>query len=260
MAAALAAAGSFFVATRNNVQDEILRVETQQGVRSAMDTMVRDLRLGGACLPVSGDFVTLDSVNSTSDQIATRTGLVRPNQTCIRTTTTADISATTSTIAVETANGFTSGMRVYIRKADGTTGEIFTLTGVNVGAKTLTKATTLSQSYLLGSGVYAVDERQYAVDSSVPAQPVLTIAANGGSATPFAAGIENLTVKYQLARNCDSASGCDVVDIPANDAEFAIVNQLYITLTARSRTTLTNGQYYRITKTVSAKPRNLLPG
>src|SRR5262249_57311605 len=100
----------------------------------------------------------------------------------------------------------------------------------------------------------------YVVDNSNLALPVLTLGVNGAAPVPFAFGIENLTLQYQLARNCDTAAGCDVVDVPANDAEFALVNQIYITLTARSRTVGSDGQYYRVSRTVTAKPRNLLPG
>jgi prepilin-type N-terminal cleavage/methylation domain-containing protein len=257
---AMAVAGAFFVAARTTITDQIVRTETLQGLRASMDEMVRDLRLGGACLPVTGDFVTLDSVNSGTDQIVTRTGLVRPNETCVRTVTTADITATTATIPVQTANGFTSTMRVYICNTSCTTGELFNLTGVNTAGNTLTTGTTLTAAYGAGAGIYAVDERQYKVDTSNPSLPVLALGVNGATATPFAIGIENLQLQYQLARNCSASAGCDVVDVPANSTEFALVNQIFITLTARSRTTLSTGQYYRVARTVSAKPRNLLPG
>ncbi len=265
----LTTAGAFFVANRNTLQDQMVRIETIQGLRAAMDSMVRDLRLGGACLPTTGDFVALDAVNSTTDQIVTRTGLVQANETCIRTVLTSDLTASAAQLNVQSAVGFAAGMRVYIRSSSGTTGEIFTISGANTATNTLQKTTALtcpqvggcpSPAYPLGSGVYAVDERQYAVDTSNPALPVLTLTVNGAPPSAFVAGIENLQFQYELARNCSSSSGCDVVDVPANDSEFALVNQIYITMTARSPKTLTNGQYYRVSRTVSAKPRNLLPG
>src|SRR5262249_33413340 len=106
-------------------------------------------------------------------------------------------------------------------------------------------------------GVYAVDERQYAIDTTTnPALPVLTIAVNGASPVPFAFGIEAANIQYQLNRNCPT---CDVVDLPANDAEWALVNQLYLTVTARSRVKASDGQYIRLTRQIGVKPRNLLP-
>ena len=126
-----------------------------------------------------------------------------------------------------------------------------------MGSNTLPKSTALSQGYLAGSGVYAIDERSYAIDTSNTALPVLTLAINGAAPMPFGDGIENLQVQYQLARNCTTT--CDVVDLPADDSEFALVKQIYITLSARSRTTQRNGQYFRISRGAAAKPRNLLP-
>lgn len=257
MLAALGAAGTFFVTSRNTVQDQMIQIETTQGLRTALDSMVRDLRLGGACLPVTGNFIVLDGVNATTDQIVTRTGLVRPNETCVRTVLTADILAATSQLPVQAASGFLVGMRVYINNGSNTVGEVVTLTGVDTAGNKLTKTTALSQGYLAGSGVYAIDERSYTIDTSNAALPVLTLAINGATPMAFSDGIENLQVQYQLARNCTPT--CDVVDLPINDSEFALVNQIYITLSARSRTVQRNGQYFRISRTVTAKPRNLLP-
>jgi prepilin-type N-terminal cleavage/methylation domain-containing protein len=263
MLAVTGVAGAFFTASRKTVQDQIIRTETVQGLRAVLDSMSRDLRLGGACLPVTGDFVVLDGTNgtnSTPDTITTRTGLVRPNESCIVTTTTSDITATTTQIPVNIADGFATGMRVYLRLTNNTGGEFFNLTGVDSGSKKLSKTKTLSMAYPSGSGVYAVDERVYAVDStSNPNLPALTVTVNGGTAMNFAFGIENLQIKYELEQNCSTAQGCLVVDLPADDATFSLVKQLYITVTARSRSVGLNGQYYRITGTVNAKPRNLLP-
>lgn len=257
MLAAMAAGAAFFVSTRNTIQDQIIQIETTQGLRAAVDSIVRDLRLAGACLPVTGNFIVLDARNGATDQITTRTGLVRPNRTCVRTVLTADVTATTSQLPVQSAAGFRSSMRVYINNGSNTAGEVVTLTDVSTGSNTLTKSTALSQGYLAGSGVYGIDERSYAIDTSNPALPVLTMAINGAAPIPFGNGIENLQVQYQLARNC--ATTCDVVDLPVDDSEFALVNQIYITLSARSRTTQRNGQYFRISRTATAKPRNLLP-
>jgi len=266
----LGTTGRFFVTARNFISDQILHVETQQGLRAAMDSMVRDLRLAGACLPTSGDFVTLDPVASTNNQIVVRTGQVRPDETCIQTVLTSDLAAGASQLSVQSASGFMTGMRVYIRQSNGATGEVINITSVDTAANVLGKTANLTcpdvvggcptPAYPAGSGVYAVDERQYAVDASNPALPVLTLAANGAAPVPFAFGIEGLQLQYELARNCDSQPGCDVVQVPATEGEFALVNQIYITLTARSRTPGLNSQYYRVTRTVSAKPRNLLPG
>ncbi|HVN84735.1 MAG TPA: prepilin-type N-terminal cleavage/methylation domain-containing protein [Candidatus Binatia bacterium] len=277
---ALATTGLFFTLARKTISDQLLQIETLQGLRAAMDSMTRDLRLGGACLPTTGDFITLDAAHGPPDSIFTRTGLVRPNETCIRTTTTTDTAASATTISVVSANGFAVGMRAYIIQANGTSGEVFTVTGLNTSSNpnTLSKTTNFtctgtcpSPAYPAASGIYALDERRYAIDTSNSALPVLTLAANGGTAAPFVFGIENMVIQYQLDRNCDKpavaisgapeipATGCDVVTLPAS-TEFALVNSIYVTITARSRATNSRGQYFRFTRTVAAKPRNLLPG
>jgi len=254
----VAMAGMFFVASRNRMQDQVLHVETLQGLRGTVDSMVRDLRLGGACLPTTGEFITLGGVHGTTDQIVTRTGIVRPNETCIRTVLRQDAAVGDTQVQVEAAAGFTPSMRVYLRLSNNTTGAIVSVTGVDTTGNVLQLGAPLRQAFAKNSGVYALDERAYAVDTTDPSLPVLTVAVNGAPAMPFAVGIENLQIQYQLERNCDRT--CDVVALPANDAEFALVRQIYITVTARSRTVGSDGQYYRVTRTVSAKPRNLMPG
>jgi hypothetical protein len=85
---------------------------------------------------------------------------------------------------------------------------------------------------------------------------VLTIAANGTAAVPFAYGVQSVNVRYQLASNCPS---CLEVDLPSA-AQWPLVNQLFVTATMKSRNPLSNGQYYTVSGTIGAKPRNLLPG
>ncbi|HVO25339.1 MAG TPA: prepilin-type N-terminal cleavage/methylation domain-containing protein [Candidatus Margulisiibacteriota bacterium] len=254
----LAAVGTLFAVSRGFMQDQILLVETQQGLRSTLESMARDLRLGGACLPITGDFVVLDGTDSaTTDSITTRTGLVRPNLSCISTTLTAAMSKTTTTLTVGTTDGFSPGMRALIRHAGNGTGESFTILTVTP-PNTLTKAGGWAQDYPKDSGVYAADERTYSVDTTTdPLLPMLTVTANGNAPSAFAYGIENLTIKYLLNRNCPP---CDIVDAPAPaDNQWRMVNEILITATARSRSAARNGQYIRLTGSISAKPRNLLP-
>jgi Tfp pilus assembly protein PilW len=268
MMTVLAGVGGLFAAARKTMQNQILRIETLQGLRSAMDIMARDLRLGGACLPIIGAPITLWGVSGTTDQILTRTGLVRPNETCVRSAlaTGASVSPTATTIPLQSAAGFVPGMLAYIVTNAGVA-DAFTITAVNTTNNTLSKTGTFTcggggcptPAYASPNSVYAVDQRLYAIDTSNAALPVLTVAVNGGTPMPFASGIENLQVQYQLERNCDQDAGCDVVDLPVG-SDWTLVRQLYITLTARSRTVDSNGQYSRVTQTFNAKPRNLLPG
>ena len=252
----LAAAGGMMAASRNFVQQQILRIETLQALRATLDTLARDLRLGGACLPMTGSFVALSGVDeAATDSLVTRHGLIQSDQSCIRTTLIADLKASDTQLKVDSIAAFAPGMRIYIRHPNGT-GEFFALTGVQPSDQTLQKSTTLTTDYPSTSGIYAIDERSYAIDTSRPSLPVLTVATNGSAPVPFAAGVENVNVQYQLARNCPA---CDVVDLPANDAEWALVKQLYVSVTVRSRVKGSDGQYFRRSGEIKAKPRNLLP-
>jgi len=252
----LGAAGGLVAVTRPSIEQENVRVETTQSLRATLDTLARDLRLGGACLPTNGTFVALSGTDAgVNDRIITRHGLVRSDLTCVRTALRTDLLANGTDLAVDSADGFAAGMWIYIRHPNGT-GEFFSITGAQAAARTLQKSTTLSKDYPISSGVYAVDERTYATDTSDPTAPTFTVATNGGPALPFATGVEKLNIQYQLARNCPS---CDVVDLPANDAEWALVTEIDVDVTVRSRVADARGQIFRRGGRIKAKPRNLLP-
>jgi prepilin-type N-terminal cleavage/methylation domain-containing protein len=255
MSVALATAASFFIASRYFLQLQITRIETQQALRTTLDMLARDLRLSGACLPITGDFSPLDGTNSgTTDAVVTRTGLVQSDLSCVHTTLTATMGAADKQATVASTSGFATGMRVYI--FNGTTGEFFNLTGVPSGTL-LTTGAVLSQSYpATTSSIYAVDERSYAIDTSNAAWPVLTLAVNQGTPSPIAGGITTMNIQYQLASNCPS---CDVVDLPSS-SQWSLVTQLFVTVTARARLPWRNGTYFQLTQTIGVKPRNLIPG
>ena len=149
-------------------------------------------------------------------------------------------------------------MRAYIRNAVGT-GEYFDITGVPSGTQ-LSKSQTLTQDYAATSGIYAVDERTYYLDTWASpnngSQPELMLRIGDQTPQSFAVGIESLNIQYQLARNCPP---CDVIDLPTSSADWSIVEAVQLTLTARSEQPDVKGTYYRRTVAVTVKPRNLLP-
>jgi hypothetical protein len=269
---ALMLAGGFFVNARNAVLDEMTRQETLQGLRASLDTLERDLRLGGACLPTTGtDFPPLSANNAgTLDGLTTRTGMVRSDMTCIKNTictcvhngscqatppcaTTGTATGATTLPLLQSVSGFAVGQLGYI--FNGTTGEYFYITGVNISGNTLTIDTHLQNAYLNGSPVYAVSQRVYKVDKQTYAPvTVLTITDNGGNPVPFAYAVKAATVQYALFNNTPP-----VVNLPSA-TQWSLVNELYVTLTMQSPKPLSNGQYYTVSGTIDAKPRNLLPG
>jgi hypothetical protein len=256
---AMVAVMGLFHASARFMHNEELNMETSQAARASIDAMVRDLRLGGACLPTKGSFIALTGVDGGSqDSITTRTGLTRPDMTCVTATVQSPVPIGATSIAVDSVNGFTVGVRGYICDNNCGTSELFAIAGIDSGANTLTRDTPSANTYGTGSTIYLIDERTYYIDQTTTpwgSAPELVMQIGNQAPQSFAIGIETLDVQYQLNRNCPS---CDTVSLPSDD-EWRLVQELFLTVTARSDRPNQFGQYYRRTLTVSVKPRNLLP-
>jgi hypothetical protein len=248
-----------FQASRRFMLNQALQIEATANARAAIDVIERDVRLGGACLPITGDFMSLDGTNNNNeDHIWTRTGMVRPDMSCVRTATSTSTPASGSTISVDNASGFASGMRAYIRNASGA-GEYFNVTSVNTSTNTIGRDRSFSTSYATGSGVYAIDDRHFYIDHWAAPwgdTPRLMLQVGGMTAQPFAVGIEKLDFRYQLKRNCPP---CDIVNLPASEDEWRLVQEVLLSVTARSDKKQQDGTYYRRSFDVGIKPRNLIP-
>jgi hypothetical protein len=259
MTLAVAATSGMFLASKSHMRMQALELETTQAARAALDMLVRDLRLGGACLPVTGEFISLSGVdNGDEDALTTRTGLTRADLSCIRTATTAVVSASGTSITVEDSAGFSPGARAYIRHPNGS-GEYFDITNVP-SATSIGRSATLAVDYPPTSGIYAIDERRYYINWFTSPKglvlPELMIQIGSEVPISFAVGIEKLAIDYILTSNCPS---CDIVDLPADNAEWSIVDQVRLGITGRSQVPNQEGDYYRRTLSVSVKPRNILP-
>ena len=244
-----------FLATQAHLQRRNgLRLEAQQAMRSSLDAITRDLRLAGACLPIDGQFVALTGVNAPGgDALTIRTGLVRTNMSCIVSSTTALAPAGSATLQVASANGFTTDMLGYVRHPNGS-GEILPISGA--GGTAVSFGTGLSQDYPVGSGVYAIDERTYAVDHANPDLPLLTLTVNRGLPQAFAGGMRDLQIEYVLDRNCPP---CDRVGVPTDTAEWRLVNSIDLTGTVDTIGSELPEDQATFVATSAAKPRNLLP-
>ncbi len=259
MGLAIAATSGMFVASRGHIVMKGRELETTQAARAALDMLVRDLRLGGACLPVTGEFISLSGVDGgVRDEITTRTGLTRADLSCIRTATTETASASGSLVTVEDSEGFAPGMLAYIRHPNGS-GEFFEVSGVSSPTE-LTRS-ALSVDYPPTSGVYAIDQRRFFINwftnMSGETLPELMLQINNQAPTSFAVGIEELDISYEIAVNCNP--DCDVVDLPADNSEWQLVEQVLLSLTARSDLAGHEGAYFRRKFEVGVKPRNILP-
>ena len=247
----------FFALQTRKMKGHTYRVEAQQAARTSLDAIARDVRLAGACLPITGAYVPLAGTNGTGpDSITVRTGIVRTNLSCIVAGLTAQMAQGTSTATVDSANGFTTGMLAYLRHPSGS-GQYMFVTGT--GATTISLDGIASIAYPIGSGIYAIDERTYAVDAtSVPAVPQLTLSINRGAPEAFAAGVQDVQIRYVLNRNCPP---CDVVDAPpaVDTATWRLVNSVNLAATVRTIGTVRAEDDVTMVQTSSAKPRNLLP-
>jgi len=256
---AFAAGSTLLSAGRYFMQNQVQRIETVQALRATIDSMTRDLRLAGACLPIQGDFSPIDAINSgTTDTITTRSGLVRPNLTCIYSALSANAAQNATALTVTSTAGFQIGMGGYIFNPVTLTGQDFNIT--NIVGNTLTSDTQMNQAYSSAAGsastVYATERRRYTIDNTTnPSIPALTISINGGTAQQFASGIESMNIQYRLFRNCPS---CDTLDLPAS-ADWPLLNEIILNVTARSQKTDISGNYYRRSAQFIAKPRNLIP-
>jgi hypothetical protein len=251
---ALASAVKFFSIQLQAQRRHAFRIESQQAARSSLDAITRDLRLAGACLPSDGQFMALTGADIPGgDSITIRTGVVRQNMSCVTIAVSVDAIQGATTLTVDSGSGFTAGMLAYVRKPDGS-GEIAPVTGST--AATVTFGTGMSQAYPKGSGVYAIDERTYALDKSNPALPLLTLTVNRGPAEPFAAGVDDLQIQYVLDRNCPT---CDRVPVPASTAEWRLVNDVELSATVKTVGAAQTSDQASLTVTAMAKPRNLLP-
>jgi hypothetical protein len=223
-------------------------------VRTSLDAITRDLRLAGACLPGDGQYIALAGTNGPGpDSITVRTGMVRDNMSCIVSTTSVDVAAGASSVTLTSSNGFTAEVLVYVRHPNGS-GEIHHATGV--AGPVLSLSGALQQDYPLGTGVYAVDERVYAVDLSDPNVPRLMLTINRDVPAAFAAGMTDLQVRYVVDQNCPP---CDQIDLPADTAQWRLVNDVTLSATVRSVGGVQPQDEVTLVRASRAKPRNLLP-
>jgi type II secretory pathway pseudopilin PulG len=255
----MAGTASVFLAGKSHARNQALEIETTQAARAAVDAIIRELRLGGACLPVTGQFMALAGVDAgTNDELTTRTGLTRGDLSCISSATVSILPAGTSQpIEVGGVDGFEIDMRAYIRHPNGT-GEFFTVTSVDTTDNKLGHDVTFASDYPATSGIYAVLERSFFLDHwdfGRGLLPQLMVQTDAGAPHSFAVGIEQLDVQYVLNTGCPE---CDVVDLPADNAEWTQVERVLVSATARSDRTKPNGQYVRRTVSVGVKPRNLI--
>jgi prepilin-type N-terminal cleavage/methylation domain-containing protein len=241
---------SFFMTSSRLRAVADIRLETHQAVVATMDNLARDVRLAGSCFPSNGEFVSLAGVdNGTQDTITIRLGNTS-NQSCVQSALSADAAAGGSTLSLTSAQGFAVDSVGYV--TNGSAGDFFTVTGVAGNA--LTTNGTWSRDYpAASSSVYSMQEHIYRVNPAFDSRgPVLTSQRNRAAEEIFADGITALNVQY---RKTDDS----IVDLPASDAEWRLVKEVLLSVSARSLTRLPGGSFHQETASFTVKPRNLQP-
>jgi hypothetical protein len=98
-----------------------------------------------------------------------------------------------------------------------------------------------------------MQEHIYRVSTTIDSRgPVLTTQRNRAAEEIFADGITGLNVQY---RKTDDS----IVDLPTSDAEWRLVKEVLLSVSARSLTRLPGGSFHQEIASFSVKPRNLQP-
>ena len=118
MGLAIAATSGMFLASKRHMRMQQRQLETTQAARAAADMIVRDLRLGGACLPVTGDFISLDGTNNGTDRRDHHPHRPHPARPVLHpqsVPTGSTVSGNGARSRCRARGGFEPGMRAYIR-------------------------------------------------------------------------------------------------------------------------------------------------
>jgi hypothetical protein len=252
----MASMTGFFQQYARRMRVHTTRVEVQQALRASLDAITRDIRLAGACLPASGGFIALTGTDGTTDSITIRAGVVKDDLSCLFTDIRLLVNTGATVLPVQASTGFAADQIVYVRDPNGS-GELRVVSSVNAAGPTVTLTQGVGQQYPVGSGVYAIDERIYSVDTAVD-PPVLQVQVNRAAAQTFAAGISDLQFVYVMSSNCPP---CDMVTLNPmlTAAEWWQVNEVIVTATAETISAPQAGTPFQMTQVSRGKPRNLLP-
>jgi len=282
--------GTGFVWVTKSWTDTQMRLQTQQSLRSAIETINREVRLAGVCMnpatqqPITPEYAQIAGTHGTTDTIT-----ITSNPACAGPANiTADCPACSS-ITVASVGNFTAGMWAYAYDGDvntsppGPTGEYFLIQSISGNTLTVDPIKLLTKHYPVStSSVWGADQRVLAISSTCTGcngVPSLTLQQPGGilGGQPLARGVDSLTIQYVLNRlyatattECDSqtlgTSSLCVVNsptvAPSIAGDWQIVRAIIFTIGARSITKVrASGSadgYFHLSEAVEVSPRNLI--
>ncbi len=291
-------AGSGFAFVTGEWYGQQARLEAQQNLRNAVERVVRELRLAGACLPQIGEVEPLLPVQGEDRQ--DRDVLVfRTNRWCARSALRATYRGGGGPIQLHTVEGFAVGMQAFIWDPNRRVGQFFRIAAVDVPNRSVTPAQDTPVS-----GCYAGPDTPCDPDRGQPEQPASLLAVEvqrldveevrgvpelrvhvnpdlpGGGPEVLARGVERFNVRYVLQRgyrpaDCaaaygrgdpDPANALCVKDQPAQE-EWALVRLVLLEFGVRSLRPVRGvggDGFYRVrqgdfqTTPVVVRPRNVL--
>lgn len=240
---------SFNVHTRDDMD---LTVETQHAAQSALTFLTQELRQAGACMPDLGDFIALEGSNDGDrDELTLRIGIADPDTLqCSRTILNRRADRNTSEMRVESTQGFEVGQWIYVIKSTGH-GNFFKV--ADISGLWITIDGTFDVNYPKNSGVYAIEERSYAIQE-VNGTPSLMVSIDGDDPIPMVRGIDALDVRYKMA----PCPPCESVALPSSQEQWRVVREVDVSVTARSARPGHDGEHELVTQSAAVKPRNLL--
>jgi hypothetical protein len=248
-----AVAWSFLFTVSRTRFEADARVETRQAVQASLDTMVRDVRLAGACLPTVGSFVSLAGTNTGT----TRIGSLDSSLLCVRAILTAATATGATSLPVDTTAGFAADTRVFVFNGNvNGAGELATVRSVSSSPARIVLTGGTSQAYPVNTAVFGITERVYSIGTAPDGTPTLLLAIDGRPAEEFARGLQALNVRYRLEQNCPA---CDVVDLPSTTAQWRLVKEVLMSVTASFAGGQGKARPYVMDGDATAKPRNLIP-
>jgi len=294
----LLSVGTGFVFVTRGWSDQQGRLAAQQNLRSAVQTLSREVRLAEACMLPSAvtppsNFQALDGVHSGS----TDTLIVRSNTNCaIGTLTSAGgVCNGCTTVYLDNVTNFAAGTWAYVYQPpySGQTafGEYFLVKQVNgptgSPANTLVVDTTvplkITLNYTAGgtitgssppatypfASVYGIQQRTFTIGTS-GASPALMLQTINNSSSPFLKGVESLSVTYTLNRaynaaTCTGQTGGSpnlcIVNLPTTQADWVLVRGVTMTVGVRSTRPVRGASgdgYLHLTEVFEIAPRNFV--
>lgn len=287
------AVGTSFVWVSRAWTDHQMRLQAQQSLRSAIETINRETRLSGACMPpptlppITNNF---QPMTGTDGGVGADTITITSNPACAGPSNVTTSCTACPIITVSNVTNFTSGMWAYIYNSSTTTsppgpyGEYFSIQSVSGGSPgtiTVSPSTALTKNYPASlSSVWGADQRTLAISSTCTGCngiPTLTLQLLGGVPQPLVKGIDSLNIQYVLNRlystapsECNTQTGgtsslC-VVKLPGQapsiSGDWQIVRAIIFALDARSisqlRASSSADGYLHLQETVEVSPRNFI--